>query len=167
MNDSSSNPFAPPRAEVADIAAASGVPALAGRGARFFAALVDGVLQGVVFGAVAFVVPGSLLGFGNSIGSLFVVLLISLAIFLLTQGWLLVQRGQTIGKALLGLRIVRPDGAKVTPLRVLGLRYGVGFVIAVIPLVGGVYSLIDILLIFRESRRCLHDQIADTIVVRA
>jgi uncharacterized RDD family membrane protein YckC len=29
------------------------------------------------------------------------------------------------------------------------------------------YGLIDSLLIFRESRRCLHDNIADTIVVKA
>jgi uncharacterized RDD family membrane protein YckC len=34
-------------------------------------------------------------------------------------------------------------------------------------LVGYVYPLIDTLMIFGESRQCLHDRIADTIVVKA
>jgi hypothetical protein len=29
-----------------------------------------------------------------------------------------------------------------------------------------IYSLVDCLMIFRKSRRCLHDEIADTIVVK-
>ena len=36
-----------------------------------------------------------------------------------------------------------------------------------VPIVGAFYALVDCLLIFRESRRCLHDNIADTIVVTA
>jgi hypothetical protein len=32
---------------------------------------------------------------------------------------------------------------------------------------GGFYSLIDALVIFGDARRCCHDYIADTIVVRA
>ena len=31
--------------------------------------------------------------------------------------------------------------------------------------VGTIYGLVDVLMIFRASRRCLHDHIADTIVV--
>ena len=38
---------------------------------------------------------------------------------------------------------------------------------ASIPVIGTVYGLLDVLLIFRASRRCLHDNIADTIVVTA
>ena len=33
--------------------------------------------------------------------------------------------------------------------------------------IGNLISLVDILLIFRSSRQCLHDQLADTIVVDA
>ena len=36
-----------------------------------------------------------------------------------------------------------------------------------VPFVGGLVSLVDALLIFRDDRRCLHDEIADTIVVTA
>ena len=35
------------------------------------------------------------------------------------------------------------------------------------PLIGGLYALIDHLWIFGEERRCLHDKIADTVVVKA
>ena len=166
--DENSNPFAPPGVEVADVAAAGSGLELAGRGARFIAALVDGIVQGLVFGAFAYFTRGSLALFSSdSFGTTLIILLASLAVFLLVQGWLLVQRGQTIGKSLLGLRIVRPDGRQVGPARLLGLRYALGFAIGVLPLVGWLYSLVDALLIFRESRRCLHDQIADTVVVRA
>jgi hypothetical protein len=40
-------------------------------------------------------------------------------------------------------------------------------VLASIPVIGTIYGLLDVLLIFRASRRCLHDNIADTIVVTA
>ena len=39
--------------------------------------------------------------------------------------------------------------------------------IALVPLVGWMYGLLDVLMIFRDSRKCLHDNIADTIVVKA
>ena len=59
------------------------------------------------------------------------------------------------------------SGERATIGRLLGLRYLVGWVIAMIPFIGVIYSLLDCLLIFRESRQCLHDNIADTIVVKA
>jgi hypothetical protein len=37
--------------------------------------------------------------------------------------------------------------------------------IGMIPYVGWIFSLADPLFIFGESRRCLHDMLADTIVV--
>jgi len=36
-----------------------------------------------------------------------------------------------------------------------------------VPGIGQIYSIVDALLIFRQSRKCLHDNIADTIVVKA
>jgi uncharacterized RDD family membrane protein YckC len=88
------------------------------------------------------------------------------AAFLAINGWLLATRGQTIGKMLLGLRIVRSDGSAASAGKVIGLRYGLCWLLAFIPLVGGLFGLIDALMIFRADRRCLHDLIADTIVVK-
>ena len=70
-------------------------------------------------------------------------------------------------KPLTRIRITRPDGGKPAPLRLILGRYGVGQVLASIPVVGGLYGLADCAFIFRQSRRCIHDLIADTIVVKA
>ncbi len=164
MSDSA-NPFAPPQAEVRDIAAAGGLE-LAGRGQRLVAALIDTA----IYIAILFALNATLgLGLfdGQSATQVVTATLLGVAMFLAVQGWPLVKRGQTLGKIALGLRIVRPDGSRVGPGRLLGLRYGVGFVIAAVPVLGNLYGLIDALLIFRESRKCLHDNIADTIVVKA
>ena len=42
-----------------------------------------------------------------------------------------------------------------------------GWAVTMVPFIGGVYALVDCLLIFRASHKCLHDNIADTIVVKA
>ena len=51
--------------------------------------------------------------------------------------------------------------------RIAGGLIHILLVIALIPVVGWLYGLVDALMIFRDSRKCLHDNIADTIVVKA
>jgi uncharacterized RDD family membrane protein YckC len=101
----------------------------------------------------------------------------SFAVFTAMQGYLLATRGQTIGKWLVGTRIVRADNDEVPTLaRTLGLRYGtlaIGPVatLAALILNGAilnvfiVFGLIDLAFIVRRDRRCLHDLIARTKVV--
>jgi hypothetical protein len=43
------------------------------------------------------------------------------------------------------------------------LRNVVNWLISLVPL----YSVIDVLFIFGQTRQCLHDKLADTIVVKA
>jgi uncharacterized RDD family membrane protein YckC len=81
--------------------------------------------------------------------------------------WLVVRNGQTIGKKLLGIKVVRTSGAKAGLGRIFWLRNVIINVVGLIPIVGALVALADALLIFRESRKCLHDQIADTIVIKA
>jgi uncharacterized RDD family membrane protein YckC len=83
----------------------------------------------------------------------------------------LATRGQTIGKWLVGTRIVRAHNDEVPTLaRTLGLRYGtlalglagtlsVPVLAGVIPYVYVVVGLIDIALTFRRDRRCVHDRL--------
>jgi uncharacterized RDD family membrane protein YckC len=73
------------------------------------------------------------------------------------------RNGQTIAKKMLGIKVVRSDGSKASLGRIWWLRNFVNGLLGIIPL----YSLIDALFIFGEQRQCLHDKIADTIVVRA
>jgi uncharacterized RDD family membrane protein YckC len=160
--------YAPPQANVEDVAEAAQGPQLAGRVERLGAAILDTVFQSLVLWLVSLLTPynpwdtqgrdaWSFNGVSMAIGVL---------IFLMLNGYLLATRGQTIGKLLLKIRITRPSGEAASVTR-LALRYGAGFAAGLVMAVIWVYSLVDCLLIFRKSRRCLHDVIGDTIVVKA
>jgi uncharacterized RDD family membrane protein YckC len=164
----SSQRYAPPTAEVADVAA-SGQAQLAGRGARLGGAIIDTLILLGMWWVVGLVTPWNLFspkmanaGFVSLLG----MTLAGVVMFAAMHGYLLATRGQTVGKMLLGMRIVRSDGSPATFARLLGLRYAVGGLITVVPVVGMAYALVDSLMIFRANRRCLHDLIADTIVVK-
>jgi uncharacterized RDD family membrane protein YckC len=45
------------------------------------------------------------------------------------------------------------------------IRYGVYFAGNFIPVIGPLFGLVNVLFIFGEERRCLHDLAANTIVV--
>jgi uncharacterized RDD family membrane protein YckC len=174
MDDNSTPPasqrYAPPSAEVADVSA-SGQAQLAGRGTRFGAVIIDTIILMGLFWVIGKVTPLNVFApemAAADIGTKLAVQAASLALFTALHGYLLVKRGQTIGKMFLGIRIVRPDGSAASLGRILGLRYGVGYLISVLHFsVLMIYSLVDCLIIFRANRRCLHDLIADTIVIRA
>ncbi|MFI5347568.1 MAG: RDD family protein [Elusimicrobiota bacterium] len=83
------------------------------------------------------------------------------------QFWLLSRRGQTLGKLIMGIRIVRTTDLKNGGfVKNVLERVAVGVLIGMIPRVGPFYALADILFIFRRDRRCLHDLIAGTRVVK-
>jgi uncharacterized RDD family membrane protein YckC len=77
------------------------------------------------------------------------------------------RNGQSIGKKLLAIKVIRADGTPVSLSRLFGLRTVVNGLISIIPIVGPIYGLVDVLFIFGESRQCLHDKILGTIVVKA
>jgi len=162
------NRFAPPTAHVADMVAADDVE-LGGRGARLGAAVIDVAIAIAAAWLVGRLtsLPLPALTLAAIASQIVVNLAIGFALFVAIHGYLLATRGQTIGKMLVGLRIVRSDGESASFGRLVGLRYAIGSVIGVIPVIGVLYVLVDCLLIFRESRQCLHDNIADTIVVKA
>ena len=171
------NPYAPPQAEIRDASAAPPTKGtLATRTLRLAGAIVDSVASAVfVVSILVFTGDWTVPIFGElSYGT---ISLGGFALFTAMQGSLLATRGQTIGKWLVGTRIVRADNDEVPTLaRTLGLRYGtlaLGLPATLLPLVlvGAipyplvVFGLIDIALIFRRDRRCLHDLIARTKVV--
>ena len=91
----------------------------------------------------------------------------------LSVGWavvtfrLVAANGLTVAKKLVGIKVVRSDGSRAPVARIFWLRNVVNSLISMIPLLGSLYALIDMLFIFSERRQCLHDKIADTIVVDA
>lgn len=80
---------------------------------------------------------------------------------------LLTVRGQTLGKLLVGIQIVRQfDGSRAGFVKAVLLRGVVFGFIGMIGAIGPIVLLADVLFIFRRDRRCLHDLVADTRVVR-
>ena len=75
--------------------------------------------------------------------------------------------GQTIGKRAVGIKVVQTDGRRCELWRFIFLRYMVTAMMDAIPLVGALVSIVDPLMIFGQEQRCLHDLIANTIVVQA
>ena len=76
-------------------------------------------------------------------------------------------RGQSIGKLLTGIQIVRAqDGSRAGFLKAVLLRWFLFSIIEGIRTLGPVLMLGNIMLIFRKDRRCLHDLVADTLVTR-
>ena len=76
--------------------------------------------------------------------------------YLLTQSLINSIFGAVVGLGLWAIGVPNP--------LLFGLLCGM---LRFIPFIGVFYVLVDCLLIFRESHQCLHDNIADTIVVKA
>jgi uncharacterized RDD family membrane protein YckC len=155
------NPYAPPIAVVQDVLDPAELSVLAERGTRLVAAIVDSIVfMGMVYVPLVLsfltnrdVMPA--VGLGGA--------LIGFAVWVWLSIRYMRSNGQSIGKKLLSIKVVRSDGSPVSLGRLIWLRNVVNWLISIIPL----YGLIDSLFIFGDSRQCLHDKIADTIVVKA
>ena len=132
---------------------------LASRLERFKAAAIDNLIIYVPAVILVSVFPKK----EDIPGIASVALGLYLLVVVLVQGGLLVARGQTIGKKLVNIQIVRSkDGQNGGFVSNVLLRAIVNSIITLIPL----YLLIDVLFIFSDTKRCLHDRLAGTIVVK-
>lgn len=86
-------------------------------------------------------------------------------IFFALHSYLLSRYGQTIGKRLLGIAIVTQDGRTPVFSQLIVQRYCSQWLAGFIPVLGSLLRLVDVLFIFREDRRCLHDHLAKTRVI--
>jgi uncharacterized RDD family membrane protein YckC len=167
------NPYAPPQAGVDDISEPEAFAVPADRGTRLGAALLDSVLfvlavyvpllVAVFSGARIETAPEEADQFERlAIGGAAVAL-----IGLLIWAWFtlkyMARNSQSIAKKWLQIKVVRADGSRVSLGRLILLRNVVVWILSMIPL----FSIVDALFIFGEARQCLHDKIADTIVVKA
>jgi len=162
------NPYAPPQAEVRD-APSESVGGLASRGSRLAAAIVDTVISLLVAVPIMFY-SGYLrsLAAGDPVSfraQLAIAAAMFLAFVLINGSWL-AKYGQTVGKRAVGIRIVNVLDDRVPKLStLLGRRYGLVWLVSLIPVIGTLVGVVDDLLVFRNDRRCLHDLIAGTKVV--
>ncbi len=162
------NPYEAPRADISARPPAQ-ADRLASRGARFWASLIDAVPPLALlapFAGVGDFWDHLLAGELSPIEELVYIVAITAA-YLVANGYLLATRGQTIGKLLLRIRVTSRDDGQLLPFTRLVTHRVVPYcLVGGLPVVGPVLSLVNCLFIFRDDRRCVHDLIAGTIVVR-
>jgi uncharacterized RDD family membrane protein YckC len=175
------NPYAPPRADVGDRSSDDASGDLASRWQRLGASLFDGLpllvaMIPLIVGMVTSVLSSQTIAGADgtnplapflSAGPLGVVSLVLVSVVLAIQWILLGVRGQTLGKLVAGIRVVRLDGSRASFVHTVVLRYWPFFIVSlVLGNAGNAVTALDSLLVFRRDRRCLHDLIAGTKVVR-
>jgi uncharacterized RDD family membrane protein YckC len=134
---------------------------------RFLAYLLDAILINIALGIIAAVVGASMIPadpakidpeeFIAQMGPLqLVALAVSWLYFALMESS---ARGATVGKMILGLRVVDERGQRISFLRATG-RFFAKFISAIILLIGYIMAA------FTDRKRALHDMIAGTLVVK-
>jgi len=139
--------------------AGTGQVAYGGFWIRFVAYIIDAVLLGIANGVVA-----TVLGFKVVVTDLehydpsvnLIYLVISWLYFALLESS---ERGATVGKMAMGLRVVTSDGQRLTFMNATG-RYFAKFLSALILCIG------FIMIAFTDKKRGLHDMIAGTLVIK-
>ena len=168
------NPYAAPSARIDDLQVAP-TGELAPRGLRLGAAVIDmlsymiPVVLFVVFFATMTAAARGAHAPSSPVATGIVVTILGLvvAVVAVVNIVFVVRYQQTIGKRMCRIKIVRSNGGRCSAARIIFLRGLLVGVLTRIPLVGPLFALVDPLLIFRDDHRCVHDHIADTIVVRA
>ena len=162
------NPYAAPDAVVAE-PVVEGIE-LASRGTRFLAAFVDGLIFSIPYFATIMAFGSFDAGSVPDDTQLMLVGFVGVAGFvavIVVNLVLLHRHGQTIAKRMFGIKVVRTDGTRCSVLRIVFARWLPVTLMTLVPFLGLIVWFVDPLMIFREDHRCMHDHIADTIVVRA
>lgn len=163
------NPYSAPESNILDEDNSDNSEiVLADRSTRLGASIIDSFILMLIFLPLAWAL--NLVNFetGNtSLSAQVISGLIGIAIYLVINGKLLLSEGQTIGKKLLKIKIINEETNKVPSFSdIIGKRYLFFMVLGQIPL-ANIIQIIDVLFIFRSSKKCLHDNFANTIVIKA
>jgi uncharacterized RDD family membrane protein YckC len=136
---------------------------------RFAAFLVDALILAVPIFTIVSIVFGfnKIIEMAKEHTLLYslVMLLVGQIFYFSINGWLLYKYGQTFGKKFLEIKIVELNNNLPELYRSYGLRYFVPALFPLLPFLGGLLSMADILFIFRKDRRCIHDHLAGTKVI--
>ena len=149
---------------------------LAGRGRRLVATVIDAILVPTLT-IVLVMIAGVVEDAEDYDDNWWMVWVLVLAVvsYLLLNGHGLWRHGQTLGKRIMGVAIVPAAGGseghytstpaplwKLICIRALFFPF---LFVSVVPWIAAL-PIIDQLLIFTKRRRCLHDLVAGTVVVR-
>ncbi|GHV54463.1 hypothetical protein FACS1894216_14530 [Synergistales bacterium] len=149
---------------------------LADRFQRFAARVIDGLVLSITMTIFAFVFGLSAGVFASSGWAILAILMSVSFIGCITVGYIaylalniyfLYRNGQTVGKKLMGIKIVSKDGGRASLPGIIFLRMLGMFILEIIPLIGWSIFFINLFFIFRSDRRMIHDFLAGTVVIKA
>jgi len=164
-----SGPTAPPPPPVWDARPPGALP-VSGYGGfwiRFVAYVIDAILLNIVFGVIGAIVGISMFPAdpANMDPEVFISQMGSFQLVALVVTWLYFAlmesspRGATVGKMVLGLRVVDEQGNRISFLRATG-RFFAKVVSSIILFIG------FLMIAFTDRKRGLHDIMAGTLVVK-
>jgi len=161
------NVYSTPKAELIDSNRNDII--LASRWARLGGALIDTIILLLVVGPILF-----LTGFWETamtgeipFSDTVIYGLLGMVVYWVLHGYLLLNYGQTIGKRALGIKIVSVENNEILPLsKIFLLRYLPIAIISNLPATGQILATLDILFIFGKNKRCIHDLIAGSRVIK-
>lgn len=140
---------------------------LASRGDRLKAALVDTGIGSVLMLPIFWYFWSELQQSVVAVQLLFIINVYGFIAMILMNGYLWNKYGQSIGKRVVGIKIVDMNGHKPPLWKIAILRHWTMSLGGFLGPVGRLIPIVDTLFIFGKSRRCMHDYIAGTKVVRA
>ena len=167
---SEENLYAPPESNLEVPIDESLESELASRWMRFWGVCIDGIVSIAILGPIMYFSGYWSRAMADDVSMTEVILyaLLGLALYFIVNGYLLSKKGQTVGKLLVGTKIVSVETDEIIPLwKVFILRYLPMGVASQIPVIGPFFALANGLLIFRKDKRCIHDLIAGTKVIKA
>ncbi|MGE0322564.1 MAG: RDD family protein [Polyangiaceae bacterium] len=135
------------------------------RGTRFAAKLIDFLcdIGSMLPGIALLVVAGAVNEEALSFVGIAVMMLGALAMAIYQWSGI-VKSGQTVGKRMMKIKVVKQDGSAVDFVSGVILR---NWIMAIASQAFSLIGLIDALMIFTDQRRCLHDMLATTDVIVA
>lgn len=122
---------------------------------RVAALLIDSIILAIVISILS-----AILGISDDPGNP-ISLLISLVLQFFYYGYFWSKTGQSIGKRLMGIKVVKSDGS-ILPFAIAGLRGSVGYLISSFILgLGYLWAAFD------ANKETWHDKIFSTTVIKA
>lgn len=142
---------------------------VAGIGSRFLALAIDSLLQGATAFAIGllavFLIPGFAAAGGGSNAGVWFVAIIAFGFFLLFYGYFaifeILWNGQTPGKRIIGIRVIKDSGRPLTVAESIGRN-----LLRIVDQLPGFYALGMIVALLNSRNKRIGDLVAGSLVVR-